>query len=229
MSESAIHGPTFELSTVPSSDAQLVSFDSLRDENSFDDSTIEAKIAGSELEPLLDTGMMQSEIDEIVSSWNPNIVFRGKQNSERPRVVIQWMLEKTSITPNVNDERAQRDALAERERRKLRGLPLSKAQKSIKDLTPEQARKLELAKVNDMKITDAQKKVEAFAAQGLNNLIDLIENLEGQVMEKCPNANIVRLFNGVDDKTGGKDRDLIIAKRTLVVMLAKDLPGELSR
>lgn len=229
MSESAINGPVYESSSELSSDAQLVSFNPLHTENSHDNRSIEAAETSLKLRPLLDTRMSQTEIAEIVETWNPSRVFRNKQYAERPATAIHWMLEQTGITIDVSEEKAQRDALAERERRKSRGLTISKAQKNIADLTPKQIQKLELAKVNDLKIAAAQRKVDELAADGLSNLIDLIENLEGQVMEQCPNANIVRLFNGVDDKTGGKDRDLIIAKRTLVVMLADELPGEPSQ
>ncbi len=227
MSESAFNDHTFE----PNNGFDLVPEHARIDENSTDTSIDQhlslteqsEQLLDLKLRSILDTGMSQSEIDSIVKSWEPSRVFYGKQNSERPRQAIQWMLEKSHITIDATEEKTQSAALKDRQRRETRGLPLTKAQNQLKDLTAEQLLKLSVANESDTRIALAQRRIEVETSKGLGSLLELLDEIEGYVMEKCANANLVRLFNGVDDKRGGKDRDLIVAKRTLVIMLGNEL------
>lgn len=172
---------------------------------------------------ILDSRIHQVDIDIIADEWDSTRVFLGKQNSERPYAALHWMLLKTHITVDASQERQLKEDLSERDRLLSRGSKPSKAQQKLHELTDEQTQKLELADEINKKITAAQDRVTKEASKGLDDLLDFLASLEGYIADECSETNIVRLFNSIDSKTGGRHRDLIVAKRTLIVMLANEL------
>jgi hypothetical protein len=225
MSESANSSPSFDRSDIVPSVAEITP---LYPELSIQ-SNIEIKRIVEDVWPLLDSRMEESEISIAAQKWNPTQVYYGKQNADRPRAAVEWMLVRSHVTVDTNDENTLRDKLTERDRRANRGLALSQAQRKLQDLTPVQLKKLEIAREVNLKVTDAERRIESEKDKGMGHLLDVLDDLEAYVMDQCIDANIVRLFNAVDDKTGGKNRDLIIARRTIVVMLANELHKNLSR
>jgi hypothetical protein len=229
MSESAISRPSFDPGDKSSLNPQIISFDAFGSEYARETGPIRN---GAEIEndkndtwPLLDSRMNDEEIISVAETWNPARVYHGKQNVDRPQAAVEWMLVQTHVTVDTTVERDLRNNLAERDRRQKKGLTLTKAQRSLRDLTPAQTEKLETARLVNLKVRAAEERIEAEKEKGISNLLDVLEGLEAYVLDKCADANVVRLFNAVDDKMGGKNRELIIAKRTLVFMFADELPA----
>lgn len=181
-----------------------------------------------ELWPMLDIRMSQQDIDSLATKWMPSNIFHGTDNIDRPIAALRWMMQQTHITVDASEELRNLRLFHELKAFEAEGQDKSKnkAYQGVTQPTPYEINKVGHADTSEQDIKNAVAHLETASSEGLSNLLDTLLDIEDRVAPRTTNTNLVRLFNAIDTKTDGKDRDLIIAKRILLILLDQKLNPE---
>lgn len=176
-----------------------------------------------EIWPLLDIHMPQKDIDELAADWTPLKVFRGVGNFDKPLVATRLMMEQVRVTVDAAAERRNMMTWHEVMKRAGEGKKPTATQVGAHRPSPHEILKVAQSDNGRQRIQRAVSQLEAERAKGLSDMLDYLECVEKRVEDRSASLNLVRLFNAIDSKTGGRDPDMMVTKRILLVILDQEL------
>jgi hypothetical protein len=176
-----------------------------------------------EIWPLLDIRMSQEDIDALAADWKPLRAFQGVGNLDKPLVAARLMMEQTHITVDATTERRNMMTWHEVVKRAGEGKKPTATQEWAHRPSRHEIIKVAQSDNGRQLIQRAVFQLEAEKSKGLSDMLDYLEAVEKRVEDRSASLNLVRLFNAIDSKTGGRDPDMMVTKRILLVVLDQEL------